>query len=134
MKTKNLTATSFKTFGFVAILMMAMLAFNTSYGQTNERTITGLVVNEDGPLPGVNITLQGTRVGASTDFKGEFTFPKKLKTGDILVFSYLGYVTQKITVNANDNFIKLELEPDMVEMMGDLDTNTPYKTKRKKKN
>lgn len=133
MKTLDLTTkTTFKTFGFIAILMIALLAFDTSYGQTEERTITGLVVNEDGPLPGVNITLKGERVGTSTNFDGEFTFPKKLKTGDVLVFSYLGYMTQNITIDAKTNFIRLELEPDMVEMMGDLDTNTPYKTKRKK--
>ena len=133
MKTLDLTTkTTFKSFGFIAILMIALLAFDTSYGQTEERTITGLVVNEDGPLPGVNITLKGERVGTSTNFDGEFTFPKKLKTGDILVFSYLGYMTQNITIDAKTNFIRLELEPDMVEMMGDLDTNTPYKTKRKK--
>jgi len=133
MKTQEFTTTPFyKTFGFIAILMIALFTFNTSYGQTNERTISGLVSNEDGPLPGVNITLKGERVGASTNFQGEFTFPKKLKTGDVLIFSYLGYVTQKITIDATNDVIKLELEPDMVEMMGDLDTNTPYKTKRKK--
>ncbi|WP_299520200.1 carboxypeptidase-like regulatory domain-containing protein [Winogradskyella sp.] len=133
MKTQEFTAKSiYKTFGFIAILMIALFTFNTSLGQTNEKTITGLIVNEDGPLPGVNITLKGERVGTSTDFNGEFTFPKKLKTGDVLIFSYLGYLTQRVTINSENSFIKLELELDMVEMMGDLDTNTPYKTKRKK--
>ena len=116
----------------MAILMIALFSFNTSFGQTNERTISGLVVNEDGPLPGVNITLNGSRTGATTDFQGEFTFPKKLKAGDVLIFSYLGYETQKITIDDKTNFIRLELTPDMVEMIGDLDTNTPYKTKRSK--
>ena len=133
MKTQDFTVERmFKSFGFMAFLMIALLSFNTSYGQTNERTITGLVVNEDGALPGVNITLDGSRTGTTTDFQGEFTFPKKLKTGDVLIFSYLGYETQKITIDDKTNFIRLELTPDMVEMIGDLDTNTPYKTKRRK--
>ena len=138
MKTQHLTSTkAYNTFGFVAMIMIALLTFNTSFGQessatTQERTIKGLVSNEDGPLPGANITLDGTRIGAVTDNNGEFTFPKKLKTGDVLIFSYLGYETQKISITANTNFIKLELTPDMVEMIGDLDTNKPYKSKRKR--
>ena len=133
MKTQNINSVKMrKTYGFITILMMALFAINLSFSQTNERTISGLVANEDGPLPGVNITLQGERTGVTTDTKGEFTFPVKLKTGDVLIFSYLGYETQKITIKADTSYIKLELTPDMIEMIGDLDTNTPYKSKRKK--
>ena len=133
MKTKNLISIpNVKTFRFAAFLIMTLVAFSTSYSQTNERTITGFVANEDGPLPGANITLEGTRIGVVTDGNGEFTFPKKLKAGDVLIFSYLGYETQKLTIDDKTNYIKLELTPDMVEMIGDLDSNTPYKTKRRK--
>ncbi|MCT4629878.1 carboxypeptidase-like regulatory domain-containing protein [Winogradskyella sp.] len=137
MKTQTLTQTKKNTtFGFVMILIIALFSFNTSFSQATEaaqeRTIKGIVSNEDGPLPGANITLDGTRIGAITNDNGEFTFPKKLKTGDVLVFSYLGYETQKVSIKANTSFIKLELTPDMVEMIGDLDTNKPYKSKRKK--
>ncbi|MEO1029885.1 MAG: carboxypeptidase-like regulatory domain-containing protein [Bacteroidota bacterium] len=133
MKLQNFNRqATYKTYGFMVVLMMALFAFNPSYSQTNERTIAGFVANEDGPLPGANITLEGTRIGVVTDGNGEFTFPKKLKTGDVLIFSYLGYETQKLTIDDKTNYIKLELTPDMVEMIGDLDTNTPYKTKRRK--
>ncbi|WP_299361644.1 carboxypeptidase-like regulatory domain-containing protein [Winogradskyella sp.] len=133
MKTQNFTLKpANKTFTFIAIFMVALFAVNASYSQTNERTITGVVSNEDGPLPGANITLEGTNVGAVTDGNGEFKFPKKLKSGDVLIFSYLGYETQKIIIDDKTNYITLELTPDMVEMIGDLDTNTPYKTKRRK--
>ncbi|MCB0398377.1 MAG: carboxypeptidase-like regulatory domain-containing protein [Winogradskyella sp.] len=137
MQTQTLTQRKkYKTFGFVAVLMMTLFTFNSSFGQTaeatQERTITGVVSNEDGPLPGTSVTLDGTRVGALTDDEGKFTFPKKLKTGDVLVFSYLGYETQKISITDKTNFITLELTPDMVEMIGAVDTNKPYKSKRKK--
>ena len=137
MKTQTLTqSNTLKTFGFALVLMMTLFTFNTAFGQTKEatqeRTIKGLVSNEDGPLPGANITLDGTRVGAVTDDEGKFTFPKKLKTGDILVFSYLGYETQKVSITDKTSFITLELTPDMVEMIGAVDTNKPYKSKRKK--
>ena len=137
MKTQTFTqSNTFKTFSFVMVLMMTLFTFNTAFGQTKEatqeRTIKGLVSNEDGPLPGANITLDGTRVGAVTDDEGKFTFPKKLKTGDVLVFSYLGYETQKVSITDKTSFITLELTPDMVEMIGAVDTNKPYKSKRKK--
>lgn len=137
MQTQTLTLRkTYKTFGFVVVLMMALFTFNSSFGQTaeatQELTIKGMVSNEDGPLPGANITLDGTRVGTVTDNEGKFTFPKKLKTGDVLVFSYLGYETQKVSITATTNFITLELTPDMVEMIGALDSNKPYKSKHKK--
>lgn len=137
MKTQTVTQNkTLKTFGFALVLMMTLFTFNTAFSQTTEvtqeRTIKGLVSNEDGPLPGANITLDGTRVGAVTDDEGKFTFPKKLKTGDVLVFSYLGYETQKVTITDKTSFITLELTPDMVEMIGAIDTNKPYKSKRKK--
>lgn len=137
MKTQTVTKNkAFKTFGFALVLMMTLFSFNTTFAQTKEatqeRTIKGLVSNEDGPLPGANITLDGTRVGAVTDDDGKFTFPKKLKTGDVLVFSYLGYETQKVSITDKTSFITLELTPDMVEMIGAVDTNKPYKSKRKK--
>ena len=33
----------------------------------------------------------------------DLSFPKKLKTGDILVFSYLGYETQKVSITDKKN-------------------------------
>jgi len=126
-----------KTLGF---MMLTLLAFNLTYGQTktenstdlasNERTIKGIVTDEEQPLEGVNVIQKGTNNGTVTNEKGEFTFPKTLKTGDILLFSYLGYETQKIEIKDNTTFISLKLSADQVEMIGALDTAEPYKSKR----
>jgi hypothetical protein len=136
MKLQLTLPKKFSTLSLMSLVVMVFMTFNTIVAQTettnSERTITGLVVNEDGPLPGVNITLEGSRVGATTDENGKFTFPQKLKTGNVLIFSYLGYETQKTKITANTTFIKLELTTDMVEMIGALDTAKPYKSKRKK--
>ncbi|WP_299120183.1 carboxypeptidase-like regulatory domain-containing protein [uncultured Winogradskyella sp.] len=143
MKTQlTLTQKSaFKTFGFIGIMMLTLFAFNPIYGQTktttsaevatNERTIKGLVSDEEKPLEGVNVIQKGTKTGTVTNEKGEFTFPKKLKTGDILLFSYLGYETQEVKIKDNTTFITLKLTADLVEMIGALDTAKPYKSKRK---
>ena len=132
---------TFKAFSFIGIMTMTLLAFNPTYGQTktvtstemisNERTIKGLITNEDGPLDGVNVILKGTRNGTVTNAKGEFTFPVKLKTGDVLVVSYLGYENQNVVIKDDTTFIKLALTEDLVEMIGALDVAKPYKSKRK---
>ncbi len=130
-----------KAFSFIGIMMLTLLAFNPIYGQTktvtsaettsNERTIKGLITNEDGPLDGVNVIIKGTRNGTVTNAKGEFTFPEKLKTGAVLVISYLGYENQYVTIKDDMTFIKLTLTEDLVEMIGALDSAKPYKSERK---
>lgn len=124
----------FNMLQFFSIFIIAMLSFSPIYGQqvdVNTRTIKGLVTSEDGPLQDVNIVQSNTSNGTVTNAKGEFTFPVKLKTGDVLIFSYLGYETQKVIIEANTSFITLSLNPDLVEMMGSLDANVPYASKRK---
>ena len=48
------------------------------------------------PIPGVNILIKGTARGTATDFDGNFTL--EAAKGDILVVSYLGFVTQEIEI------------------------------------
>ncbi|WP_299777852.1 SusC/RagA family TonB-linked outer membrane protein [uncultured Formosa sp.] len=52
--------------------------------------VKGTVIDDNGlPLPGVNILLKGTTSGTSTDFDGNYVI--KASSGDILIFSFLGY-------------------------------------------
>ncbi|WP_323787064.1 SusC/RagA family TonB-linked outer membrane protein [Psychroserpens sp.] len=76
-----------------SLLLLAFLLPATLFAQT---TVTGTVTDQAdaSPLPGVNILVKGTTTGASTDFDGLYSI--KVNQGDILVFSYLGYVTQEI--------------------------------------
>jgi len=65
-----------------------------------ERTVTGKVTEEGvGPVPGVNVTLQGTTVGAMTSVDGSYTLKVPGPTS-VLVFSSVGYVTQAVTVGS----------------------------------
>lgn len=123
-----------------AILLMFACTFNPMYGQSDKvtstavsqdgRTIKGIVSNESGPLEGVNITLKDSKSGTVTNAKGEFTFPKLLKTGDILLISYLGYQTSAVKIKANTSFIRTALTEEVLEFMGSLNTNKRYKSKR----
>ena len=63
-----------------------------------QQTVTGVVVDESGePLIGVSIQVKGTTNGTITDFDGNFTVDN-VKSSDVLVFSYIGYSNQEITV------------------------------------
>lgn len=59
--------------------------------------VHGKVTDSDGnAIPGVNIIIKNTTRGALTDFDGNFEI--QTKAGDILVFSYVGFISQEIRV------------------------------------
>ncbi|WP_452599783.1 carboxypeptidase-like regulatory domain-containing protein [Pontimicrobium sp. MEBiC01747] len=142
-KQLNFTQTRFdafkSTFGIFGMLIIALLFSGTAYAQNNlttstanqELTVTGTVSDEDGRLEGVSIIKKGTVIGTATDKNGAFTFPKPLKDGDILLFSYLGYETQEVKVEKDRTVINLVLTSDVIEVIGALQTDSPYKSKRK---
>lgn len=127
------TQRGFKAIGLIGVVLLAFMAFNPVQAQSTsaQRTIKGVVSDDAGPLPGVNIVLKGTKTGTITDDKGAFTFPQSLATGDVLVFSYLGYEKQEVTIKSDSDFINLTLSQDLIEIMGAVATDKPYKTKRK---
>ena len=77
-----------------------------------EKTITGKVTAEgEGPLPGVNVTVQGTVIGAMTDLNGAYTIKVPGPTA-VLVFSSIGYTTKQVTVGTQ-NVIDMVLVSDV---------------------
>ena len=62
-----------------------------------QRTITGLVSAEEGPLPGVNVVLKGTTIGTTTDAGGKFSLSVP---GDdaVITFSSIGFTTDEAKV------------------------------------
>lgn len=60
--------------------------------------VSGIVADEkDDPLPGVNVILKGTTTGTVTDSDGRFSLAVPDKNA-MLVFSFIGYHSQEITV------------------------------------
>ena len=53
-----------------------------------EKAISGTVKDASGALPGVSILIKGTTTGTETDFDGKYSI--KAKTGDVLVYSFIG--------------------------------------------
>jgi TonB-linked SusC/RagA family outer membrane protein len=95
------------------------MADNISLGRLimNDRkspliNIRGRVTSQDGEtLVGANVILKGTAIGTTTDVSGNFTFDVPDPDG-ILVFSYIGYISQEIPIN-NRQIINVTLMPDI---------------------
>lgn len=68
-----------------------------------QQTISGSVVDEKNkPLAGVNVFIDGTYDGISTDEKGNFSFLTNALGNQILVFSFLDFNTLKVAINATN--------------------------------
>jgi TonB-dependent starch-binding outer membrane protein SusC len=81
------------------LVFSVMIMFSTNI-LAQELSITGNVSDASGPLPGVNILMKGTARGVVTDLDGNYKISAKV--GDVLVFSFVGYRDQEITVGNQD--------------------------------
>lgn len=90
-------------------ILTLLLALVVQISFAQERSISGTVSDETGPLPGVTVLKKGTTVGTETDFDGNYTI--KAKTGDVLVFSFVTMKTIERTVGSSNN-ISLTMEGD----------------------
>ncbi|NCO62798.1 MAG: SusC/RagA family TonB-linked outer membrane protein [Flavobacteriales bacterium] len=83
-----------------------------------QQTIKGTVTDQGGiPLAGVNIVEQGTTNGQITDFDGNYSITV-LNTEAVLIFTYIGYTQQIITVGIN-TAINVILEENL-EQLGEV--------------
>lgn len=83
----------------VFILLLAALTPTQSWSQSTNITVSGQVVDSEGEtLIGVNVQVQGTTQGTSTDLEGQYTLGDVAEDA-ILVFSYIGYQAEEISVD-----------------------------------
>ncbi len=91
------------------ILSLLLIGFAISFASAQQRTVTGQVTSEtEGPIPGVNIVIQGTVTGAVSDVDGNFSISVP-GSDAVLVFSSIGYATQAIPVGAQSTITVLML-------------------------
>ncbi len=98
-----------------ALLQIAIVLFISIQLQAQQKTITGIVTSKsDGlPLPGLNVIVKGASNGVQTDFDGKYSI-SAIK-GNVLVFSYLGFLTKEITVG-DSNIMNVSLEEDIAKL------------------
>ncbi|MGB5419002.1 MAG: TonB-dependent receptor [Algibacter sp.] len=80
--------------------------------------VTGTITDETGPLPGVSVIVKGTTTGTTSDFDGNYSL--NANTGDVLIFSYVGYDTQEKIVSGSTMNVSLQsgVALDQVVLIG----------------
>nr|WP_294946552.1 TonB-dependent receptor [uncultured Mucilaginibacter sp.] len=80
----------------ISLIIMGLFLYFSAQAQT--LNITGKVTSADNdqPMPGVNVKLKGTTTGAVTGVDGKYSIAAS--PGNVLVFSFLGYSTQEVSV------------------------------------
>jgi len=106
----------FKSLAMLSMLILLSVCVNTAMGKptpvTSAINVSGRVTDEEGkPMPGVNILVKGTANGTTTDVEGAYKISVD-NTESVLVFSFIGYLTQEIQVGTK-TVIDLTLQPDV---------------------
>jgi len=93
------------------LLAIIFIQVNVVLAQAPTRhAVTGKVTSSDGQgLPGVSIIIKGTTNGVASDVEGNYSI--EAANTDVLVVSYIGFVTQEITVG-NRTQLNIGLKED----------------------
>ena len=97
--------------------ILFLLIFLPTMVFSQSKTITGTIKDETGlTLPGVTIQIKNTeKLGAVSDFDGKFTITIPSGNSQILIFSYLGYLTEEVDVSTKET-IDLIMTPDSTQL------------------
>jgi TonB-linked SusC/RagA family outer membrane protein len=98
----------------LSVLLLSLLTV-AAYAQKN---ISGTVKDVAGaPIPAVSVLVKGTKIGVSTDAAGRYSIAAT--QGDVLVFRYLGYKAQEVTVgsSASINIVLQEEDNSLTEVV-----------------
>ena len=97
------------------IVLVSVKEFETEL-QTQQRNITGTITDaiSGEPLVGVNIVVEGTTIGVISDIGGKYSIniPRQ---NIVLVFTYIGYLSEKITVSGQAN-IDVQLSQEITKL------------------
>ncbi len=85
---------------------------------TNALKIQGIVKDATGqPIIGVSVLVKGTSRGTQTDINGKFAIDANI--GDVLVFGYIGYNKQEVTISSQAplNIVLVENSNQLTEVV-----------------
>lgn len=92
------------------MLTLSLFVLCTTVVFAQQKSIKGTVVDATGePLIGVNVSVKGTTIGIITDIDGNYSL--EVPTNATLVFSYIGYRTQELSVG-NQTTINITMQED----------------------
>ena len=116
-----------------SLISLSAFAFSTTdpTQKTEELTsfpainIEGTISTEEGPLPGAIVYLKGSEIGTTADTDGFFKFPQAVNTGDVIVFSFIGYKTYELEITKDTpSKLTIKLEQESIEFTGAIMTNS----------
>lgn len=89
--------------GIVSPPAMAGSVVSESVIATQAKKITGTVLDEDNqPMIGVTVRVQGSNIGTTTDLDGKFTL--NVSEGSVVLLSYIGYKDYKLNVGSQNSY------------------------------
>lgn len=94
--------------------------------------VKGVVKSKDDGLPmaGVNIYVKGGTEGTVSDSDGQFVFPRRLKEGEVLIFSFIGFETMEYVVK-KDAVETIELTMGLsCTVLGEVAVDEVYHSKK----
>ncbi|MGV3696298.1 YfbK domain-containing protein [Flavobacterium sp.] len=95
------------------LISLAIAMFFCVATIAQEKTITGIVKDKMGPLPGANVVVKGTTQSTQTDFDGKYSI--KARIGAVLVFSFTGYQNATVKIGSS-NRVNVILKEDTVRL------------------
>ncbi len=96
------------------LINLFIFCLGVSLAQAQTRSISGVVTDIAGEsIPGVNVIIKGTSIGAVTDLDGKYSV-SDVSNAAVLQFSFIGYATQEISVG-NQITINIQLVADIME-------------------
>ena len=100
---------------FCIVLLLSVFTMQSGFAQEQSQFVSGNVKSAEDKMgvPGATVAIEGTRTATSTDFDGNFKLAAK--TGDVIVISFMGFKTQRITVGTQKT-INVTLQTESAEL------------------
>lgn len=99
----------------VAVLLLMVVGTGTVLAQQSGKTITGKVLDENNqPMPGVTIIVDGTTNGTMTGSDGTFTLGG-VPSGATVIVSCIGYTNQVLPEGKSNYVVSLVPDSEMLE-------------------
>jgi TonB-linked SusC/RagA family outer membrane protein len=96
-----------------AVITVTLLCLLHLSSLAQGNIVSGIVTDENGSaLPGVNVIVKGSTAGTTTDVNGKYSLSTNNSTETVLVFSFIGYMPQEVTVS-NRSSLDISLAPDV---------------------
>ena len=100
-----------KVYWILLFFVLNIMGLQVSYAQADAIRVSGHVTDEsDEALMGVTVLLKGSSIGVVSDLDGNFTLQVP-SAKSVLVFKYVGYAPQEITVGSQ-HMLRVKLKED----------------------